>query len=203
MAAYKTYNGTNEAPVFSAASQLLTKDKIGAFLSLPESFSPGGLDDALVRCAVIGGGGASPALLAEYASQGSTEEMLVSRLLNDTMLMRDMLVAGGAKGGKYGEAMGILDKLLKASTYLNSEERVNANTPWDDRSQKNILHRLALGTAVEVCVAYNIALALSHNDAHHDMHPPSSAPSSAPSSSAPSSAPPAHVAPGRAVHQGR
>jgi hypothetical protein len=149
MAAYKLFNGTNEAPVFSAATQLLNKDKIDAFLSLPESFAPGGLDDALIRCAVIGGGGATPALLAEYASMGSAEEALVKRLLSDTMLMRDMLVAGGAKDGKYGEAMGNYDKILKASKYLGGEER-DATAPWDDRTQKTILHRLALGVAVEL-----------------------------------------------------
>ena len=34
------------------------------------------------------------------------------------MLMRDMLVAGGPKGGHYGEAMAIYSKLLATSSDL-------------------------------------------------------------------------------------
>jgi hypothetical protein len=147
MAAYKAYNGTDETPVLNAASQLLSKDKIDAFLSLPDSFAAGGLDEAMVRCAVLFD---SPTKLAEYASQGSTQAALVDKLLKDTLLMRDMLVAGGAEGGMYGEAMEIYDNLYKKSDFLGNAER--GAELWDDLSQKTILHRFALGTALQLAV---------------------------------------------------
>lgn len=154
MAAYKAFNGTNEDPVFVAASQILTYDKVDTFLSLPDSFESGGLDESLVRCAVLFD---SPTKLAEYASQGTTQETLVNQLLGDTLLAKDMLVAGGAEGGMYGQAMEIYDKLLKNSEYLIDikKERDDAATAWDDRSQKTILHRLALGTALQLAVPVN------------------------------------------------
>jgi hypothetical protein len=154
MAAYKAFNGTNEDPVFGAASQILTHDKVDTFLSLPDSFTSGGLDESLVRCAVLFD---SPTKLAEYASQGTTQETLVNQLLGDTLLAKDMLVAGGAEGGMYGQAMEIYDKLLKKSEYLADikKERDDAATVWDDRSQKTILYRLALGTALQLAVPVN------------------------------------------------
>jgi len=35
--------------------------------------------------------------------QGKSEEALLTALLGDTVLMRDMLLAGGANGGMYGQ----------------------------------------------------------------------------------------------------
>jgi hypothetical protein len=147
MAAYKAFNGTNEEPVFNAATQVLTNDKVDAFLSLPDSFGSNGLDYNLVRCTVLIQAGTR---LAEWASQSQAEEDHVSQLLGNTLLMRDMLVAGGANRGRYGEAMSIYTQLLKASRYLGDEEQ--DATAWDDRSQKTILARLAVATAVELAV---------------------------------------------------
>jgi hypothetical protein len=100
----------------------------------------------LVRCAVLVESTADG--LALFASNSTVNKALVDQLLGDTMLMRDMLIAGGANGGKYGEAVAIYTKLLKVSKLLSLEER-DEDELWDDRSQKNILRRLALGTAVE------------------------------------------------------
>jgi len=150
--AYQAYDGnvsSNEQPVFDAATQLLTKDKVADFLSLPDSFAAGGLDDSLVRCAVLVEATADG--LALFASNTTANKALVDHLLGDTMLMRDILIAGGANGGKYGEAMAIYTKLLNASKLLRLEAR-DKDELWDDRSQKNILRRLALGTAVEHAV---------------------------------------------------
>jgi hypothetical protein len=84
--------------------------------------------------------------------------------------MRDMLVAGGANRGRYGEAMSIYAQLLEAAPYLgeamrlgDEEERDAATasrrmsqsataSAWDDRSQETILARLAVATAVELAV---------------------------------------------------
>jgi len=72
------------------------------------------------------------------------------------VLMRDMLVAGGAEGGKYGEAMSIYSQIYKKSAVLQASPRVGADALWDDRDQKSVLHRLALGTAVAHAVPINM-----------------------------------------------
>ena len=92
-------------------------------------------------------------------------EALITKLLADFMLMRDMLVAGGAvssetekgsdtAGWKYGQAMGIYTNITKASAVLRASITDSAapDAFWDDRSQGNILKRVALGTALEHAV---------------------------------------------------
>jgi hypothetical protein len=100
------------------------------------------LDHNLIQCAVL----SAATGLAEFGSQGQDEESLVGKALNDTVLMKDMLVVGGPQDGKYGEAMAIYDKITKSSSAI--VERAAPTCPWDDRPQKTILHRLAVGTAV-------------------------------------------------------
>ena len=63
------------------------------------------LDAQLVKCVVLAE--ATPRGLAEFAQQGKEQEALVEKLLADNDLMKQMLVADGAKGGKYGQAMQI------------------------------------------------------------------------------------------------
>ena len=92
------------------------------------------LDAELVKCAMLTE--ATPRGLAEFAQQGKEQEALVERLLAVTALMKEMLEAGGAKGGKYGQAMKIYTDIQKASP----------------RAMKGILHRLALGTSLEHAV---------------------------------------------------
>lgn len=156
MSAYQKFTGnaSEEGPVLNLASQLLSLPDVEAFLSLPDSFAPGGLDYLMVQCAVLTE--STPKGLAEFAVQGTAEKALVDRLLDDTILMRDMLVAGGAKEGKYPEAMKIYEQLVKASEVIGNEKKVanalNAATPWDDRNQSTVLHRFALGMAVEHAV---------------------------------------------------
>jgi hypothetical protein len=151
--------GTEEA-VMDAARKLAADTKLVSFLSLPDSFSAAdGLDAAMAKCAVmtaagrgelIGRGTAHTNLLANFALQGAAEEALVDKLLGDAMLMRDMLVAGGPKGGHYGEAMAIYSKLLATSSDLQQAIAAAPTdaTLWDDRSPANVLKRLAVGTAV-------------------------------------------------------
>ena len=67
----------------------------------------------MVLCAVLVQ--ATPLGLAEFAAVGTIQENLVSALLNDTLLMRDMLVAGGPAGNKYGQAMQIYANISNAS----------------------------------------------------------------------------------------
>lgn len=89
------------------------------------------LDAKLVKCAVLYNG--TPRGLAVFAQRGEKEEKLVEKLLGDDELMKQMLVAGGAKGGKYGRAMQIYTDIQKASK----------------RAGKGVFQRLALGTSLE------------------------------------------------------
>ena len=149
MAAYRSFAGNgSEAHVLTLAQRVLSQAKVRAFLALPDSFVPGGLDAAMVTCAVLRQ--ATPSGLARYAVRGAKEETLLGRLLLSPRLMRDMLVAGGAAGGRYGQAMEIYTKIIQESDSLSADGEASGAEPfWDDRSPSNILGRLALGTAVE------------------------------------------------------
>ena len=157
MSAYKGFMGnTSEAPVIAAAAKLLADPKLMAFLSLPDSFSASdGLDAALATCALMtdaftgSGTPGQQSRLAVFAVQSAANEALVEKLLGDTLLMRDMLVAGGVPGGLYGEAMAIYTQLLKASSDLRAADATpQAGAPWDDREPASLLKRLAIGAAV-------------------------------------------------------
>jgi len=105
------------------------------------------LDAPLVKCAVLVN--ATPKGLAEFAQQGKAQEELVEKLLADTVLMREMLEAGGANGGKYGQAMEIYTDIQKATR--------NAGD--------GILHRLALGTCTEHAVPVGQRNAIAETNA--------------------------------------
>jgi hypothetical protein len=92
------------------------------------------LDAQLVKLNVLAQ--ATPEGLAEFAQQGNEQESLVEKLLADNDLMKQMLVADGASGGKYGQAMEIYTDILKASP----------------RAKDGILQRFALGTSLEHAV---------------------------------------------------
>jgi hypothetical protein len=159
MQAYTHFNGTgSEDYVIQNATKLLSNSAVEAFLTLPDTFIPGGLDVDMVLCAVLRD--ATPLALAEFAVQGQNELDLVYLLLNDTILMRDMLVAGGpvsslrdmlVAGGPvsslYGPAIAIYAAINASSTRLSRLDPP-PGTPWDDRNQTTVLRRLALGTAL-------------------------------------------------------
>ncbi|MCF7734445.1 MAG: hypothetical protein K9N23_22370 [Akkermansiaceae bacterium] len=111
-----------QAPVKTVLAQLnpfLTSDK---------------LDAQLVKLVVLAE--ATPCGLAEFAQQGKEQEALLEKLLADADLMKQMVVAGGANGGKYGQAMQIFTDIQKASP----------------RAKDDILQRFALGTSLEHAV---------------------------------------------------
>jgi hypothetical protein len=89
------------------------------------------LDAKLLKCTVLAD--ATPRGLAEFAQQGADQEALVNQLLANDALMKHMLEAGGAKFGKYGRAMEILNAIRKASP----------------KSSEGVLPRLALATSLE------------------------------------------------------
>jgi hypothetical protein len=58
---------------------------------------------------------ATPSGLADFAQQSPENQKLVDQLLADKDLMLQMLIADGAAGGKYGQAMKIYTDIQKAS----------------------------------------------------------------------------------------
>jgi hypothetical protein len=119
-------NATHEkakAEAQAAATALLAK--LSPFLGSAK------LDAKIVKAAVLAH--ATPAALDAFARQGKEQEALVKTLLGDDALMNQMLVAGGAKFGKYGEAMHIYTAIQKASP----------------QAKEGFLQTLALATALE------------------------------------------------------
>lgn len=92
------------------------------------------LDSQLVKFAVLSQ--ATPHGLAEFAQQGKEQEALLEKLLADDKLMKEMVLAGGAKQGRYGRAMEIYTAIQKASP----------------QAKDGVLQRLALGTSLEHAV---------------------------------------------------
>jgi hypothetical protein len=76
------------------------------------------LDAQLVKYVVLAQ--ATPLGLAEFAQQGPQQEALVEKLLADGDLMKQMVIADGAQGGKYGQAMQIYTDIQKASAKAGS-----------------------------------------------------------------------------------
>jgi len=160
MNAYTKFNGTgSETEVFGNATKLLSDPGVMEFLTLPDSFIPGELDGDMVLCAVLRD--ATPLNLAEFGVQGSEQLNLIYLLLNDTLLMRDMLVAGGPVENQYGPAMAIYSAINKSSLNLSHlrsrQDNSLSSNPWDDRNQSTVLLRLALATALAHAVPIPVA----------------------------------------------
>lgn len=112
----------------TAAKALLTD--LDTFLATDK------MDASLIKCAVLAH--ATPRGLAEFAQQGEEQAALVEKLLADTALMKEMLIAGGPDAGKngpakYGPAMQIYTAIQKASPKANAD----------------LFHRLALAVSLE------------------------------------------------------
>ena len=115
----------------TAAEQKAAKDLLAAVEPFLASDK---LDAKLVKCAVLSD--ATPKALAEFAQQGKERESMVEKLLADTAMMKAMLAAGGAKNGKFGEAMEIYTGIQKASP----------------RAKDGVFQRLALAICLEHAV---------------------------------------------------
>ncbi len=123
-------NEAAKAALAAAKAQEAAASK--ALLSTIEAYlATDKLDGKLIKCAILAE--ATPRGLAEFAQQGSEQAALVDKLLANQPLMKQMLEAGGAKFGKYGQAIGIYAAILEA--------RPEAN--------QGVLQRLALATSLE------------------------------------------------------
>jgi len=145
--ALKAASGTNPkdkeaaGKALKAAQEALAKAKadaqapVKAMLAAVENFLASGKADAqLMRCAILTN--ATPRGLADFAQQGNEQAALVEKLLADTALMKQMLEAGGAQNGKYGQAMQIYSAIQKASP----------------KAKDGLFQRLALGVSLEHAV---------------------------------------------------
>jgi hypothetical protein len=111
------------------------------------------LDAKLAKCQILTE--ATPRGLAEFAQQSKEQEALAEKLLADDDLMIQMAIAGGAKQGKYGQAMKIYTDIQKASRGANN----------------GVLQRLALGTSLEHAVPINQRNATAKTDAPATVDP--------------------------------
>ena len=89
------------------------------------------LDAKLVKAAIIAD--ATPRGLAEFTQQGAAEKKIIDDLLGSPTLMKELLLAGGAKAGRYGKSMQIYKEIL-------------AKYP---KAKEGQLNRLALAVALE------------------------------------------------------
>jgi len=103
-------------------------------LGLANLLASSKLDGQLARLVVLTE--ATPRGLAVFAAQGQAQEALVAKLLADETLMLQMLVADGANGGNYGQAMTIYTDIQQASA----------------KAGEGVLQRLALAVALEHAV---------------------------------------------------
>jgi hypothetical protein len=117
-----------------AAQEALAQMQAIHALDLESFLSSDKLDAQLAKYVVLFE--ASPRGLAEFAQRGKAEEQLVERLLADADLMLQMVVADGAKNGKYGRAMDIYTAIQKAST----------------KAAGGVLQRLAVAISLEHAV---------------------------------------------------
>jgi hypothetical protein len=132
-----------KANALKAANEL----GLGAFLAGDK------LDAKLAKCQILVE--ATPRGLAEFAQQGKAQEELIKKLLADDDLMIQIAVAGGAKQGKYGQAMKIYADIQKAS----------------EKAKNGVLQRLALGTSLEHAAPIGQRNAKSKTDAPATVDP--------------------------------
>jgi hypothetical protein len=75
--------------------------------------------DMLNLCILLDG---TPEKLGTFANQSTDQASLIDNLLKDPGLSRDILLAGGAKGSQYGEAMQILRNIKNASSKIQGND---------------------------------------------------------------------------------
>ena len=121
--AHQTKKAAAEAEVLAAARAVLSE--------VAPALTSNQMDGKLMKVAILRHG--TPAGLAEFAQQSEKHKALIDDLLADEALMKQVLLAGGANGGEYGEAMEVYRLIQDAS---------------EQARKPGILQNLALGTAL-------------------------------------------------------
>ena len=150
-AAAKAHGAAKEALALAAKNSQAPAKAV--LTDLEKFLASDKLDTQLVKYVVLGG--ATPRGLAEFAQQGAEQEALVEKLLADADLMKQMVVADGATGDKYGQAMKIYTDIQKASA----------------RAKDGNLQRLALGISLEHAVPIAQSNAQAEADAPATVDP--------------------------------
>ncbi|MFU8892672.1 MAG: hypothetical protein ACNA8L_03495 [Luteolibacter sp.] len=114
---------TNARDAETAASKKLIE-------SLASVLGNDALDATLAKGAVLASAG--PEKLARFAESAPGNAAVIDQLLSDAGLMKEMLAAGGAAFGEWGNAAAIFAKIQKASP----------------RASEGLFRRLAIGTSV-------------------------------------------------------
>lgn len=129
-AAYKRAHEQAQSELAQAESREAeaAKNLLG---SLDSFLSSESFDGKLAKAYVLAS--ATPGGLAEFAEQSSERAAFVQQLLADEALMKEMVAAGGARFGKFGEAMEIFSVIQKVSP----------------RAKEGVFRRLALATSLE------------------------------------------------------
>lgn len=99
--------------------------------SLDSFLSSNALDGKLAKAFILTA--ATPDALADFAEQSADKAAAVDQLLSDEALMMEMMMAGGARYGKFGEAAEIFSTIQKLSPQAN----------------EGVLRRLAMATSLE------------------------------------------------------
>jgi hypothetical protein len=113
-----------------AETQLQVSNALEA-LDVQTFLSSDKLDAKLAKYVVLTE--ATPGSLADFVKQSPKHQQLISELLADDLLLVQMVVADGAKNGRYGPAMEIYDAIRQVSP----------------KSHDGVLQRLALAIALE------------------------------------------------------
>jgi len=137
-----------------AQAQKRAQAAAAALLADANSFLASDKFDAkLVKCAVLVA--ATPRDLAEFAQQSQAQQALVEKLLADDKLLKEMLLADGAKDGQYGPAMKIYTDIQRASAKL----------------APGVLQRLALAISLEHAVPIEQSNPLDQTEAPATVDP--------------------------------
>jgi formylglycine-generating enzyme required for sulfatase activity len=108
---------------------------------------------------------ATPRGLAEFAQRGKLQEALIRRLLMDPELMKQMLVADGAKRKREGRGYGPAQYGSAMQIYIDILKATNPKIP------KGVLHRLALAISLEHAVPIEQANSAAQTDAPATIDP--------------------------------
>jgi hypothetical protein len=129
---------SDERKAIEAQTERLQADLLSAAEPLVADLGPllgsDKLDSKLLPIAILSHG--TPRGFAEFAQKGAAQEKLIVQLFGDEALMRQVLEAGGANGGAYGNMMEIYTAILAKSEKA--------------RERGTIFQRLALGTAIHM-----------------------------------------------------
>ena len=150
-AAAKAHGAAKEALAKATADAQATAKAV--LTGLEKFLASDKLDAQLVKYIVLAQ--ATPRGLAEFAQQGPQQEALVEKLLADGGLMKQMVIADGAQGGKYGQAMQIYSEIQKASAKAGS----------------GVLQRLALAISLEHAVPIGQNNPVAQTDAPATVDP--------------------------------